>query len=329
VLEHPAAKGRPSPNSLISGFRVDIPLPRIERVQNHKLTLRVRLANDEVIDLHIGSLTLLPGYPTVWCEADGPEPPVVTGESPLVAICLPTYNPPLRYLEEQLASVVRQAYENWICIINDDCSDERIYDEIKGLASQDGRFIVSRNEARLGVYHNIEKCLSLVPGHASFVALCDQDDIWFPDKLETLLTVLNQSENVWLAYSDMEIVDQNAGLISPTYWTTRKNNYRNLSALLLVNTITGAASLFRAELISYLLPFPAGLGGVYHDHWIGCTAGTIGRIEYANRPLHQYRQHSSNVIGHSTPRPVHFLPLLRGIVHWSLLSFATKANFGS
>jgi hypothetical protein len=74
-----------------------------------------------------------------------------------------------------------------------------------------------------------------------------------------------------------------------------------MGTLLLSNTVTGAASLFRRELLDDVLPFPPDAGEPYHDHWIACVALALGRIAYIDRPLHDYVQHQANVIGHPAP----------------------------
>src|SRR5262249_31094585 len=120
-----------------------------------------------------------------------------------------------------------------------------------------------------------------------------------PDKLHVLLNEFDKSTT--LVYSDMNIVSSEGKQISGTYWTTRPNNYKNFASLILANTITGAASMFPQGLLSYVLPFPERIGEAYHDHWIGCVALATGKIKYVDRPLYDYIQHSSNVLGHYAP----------------------------
>ena len=49
-----------------------------------------------------------------------------------------------------------------------------------------------RHEAKLGFYGNFERALSLVPANAELIALADQDDEWYPEKLEVLATRLER-----------------------------------------------------------------------------------------------------------------------------------------
>src|SRR5688500_1697471 len=219
---------------------------------------------------------------------------------PLVAICLGTQNPPAELFERQVETIRAQSHERFVCLVSDDASEPEAWNRIEQAVDGDPRFVVSRAPSRLGFYRNFERCLSLVPATASFVALSDQDDRWHPDKLATLLEVL-ESGDALLAFSDMNVVDADGRLLATTYWLDRRNNFTELGTLLLTNTVTGAASLFRRELLDDVLPFPPDAGEPYHDHWIACVALALGRIAYVDRPLHDYVQHQANVIGHPAP----------------------------
>lgn len=218
-------------------------------------------------------------------------------DMPLVAICMATYNPPLRLFRNQIESIISQSHQNWVCIVSDDASDPELQKEIETIACRDQRFIFSPSPDRLGFYRNFERALALAPENADFIVLSDQDDYWYPDKLETLLACFEKETT--LAYSDMRIVEECGNVISDTYWTTRRNNYTNFGSLLMANTVTGAASMFPRYLLRYILPFPERVGSLYHDHWIAIIALAIGKIKYIDRPLYDYIQHSANVIGHA------------------------------
>ena len=71
---------------------------------------------------------------------------------------------------------------------------------------------------------------------------------------------------------------------------------------MLINSITGAASLFRSELLDYVLPFPA-TEGLMHDHWLALVAMSLGDVAYVGRPLYDYVQHSGAALGHEQLRP--------------------------
>lgn len=217
-------------------------------------------------------------------------------EEPLIAICMATYNPTSEGFEAQVKSIKAQTYGNWICLIQDDHSSQRHWQSLREMVGDDPRFKVEQNEQNLGFYKNFERCLARVPQEAGFVALADQDDIWYSQKLEVLHRAL--SDGALLAYSDAQIVDEQGGVIAGTYWTTRRNQFSDLGTLLLANTVTGAASLFRRDLLDVALPFPPRVGDAFHDHWIACCALATGDITYVEEPLYDYIQHGANALGY-------------------------------
>jgi len=213
-----------------------------------------------------------------------------------------TYEPRIDLFERQVESILAQTEPAFVCIVSDDASSDTTYAEIERVCAGDRRIVVSRATTRQGFYRNFERALSRVPPEVEYVALSDQDDVWYREKLAVLLVALRRPE-VLLAYSDMQIVDGAGRVIAGSYWTDRRNNWTNLSSLLLVNTVTGAASLFRRELLKLALPFPSATGTVFHDHWLAVLALSCGRISFVPMPLHDYVQHGANVVGRHAPLP--------------------------
>jgi O-antigen biosynthesis protein len=207
-----------------------------------------------------------------------------------------TFDPDPALLERQLDSLRAQSHENWTCLISDDGSSGERFQLLRRLTADEPRFTLSRAEERLGFYRNFERALRMVPQEADFVALADQDDRWYPEKLTALLTACGEAQ---LAYSDMRIVEEGGRVISETFWRGRRNNYTNLGSLLLSNTVTGAASLFRRDLLELALPFPPQIGDAFHDHWIASVALATGEIAYVDRPLYDYVQHGAAARGHA------------------------------
>ena len=83
--------------------------------------------------------------------------------------------------------------------------------------------MLSRSPRRLGFYRNFERALALAPLDARFVALADQDDVWRPEKVESLIAAIGDAT---LAYSDARVVSEDRELISDTWWDRRRNNRR-------------------------------------------------------------------------------------------------------
>ncbi len=225
-------------------------------------------------------------------RCDGPAP----GEAPLVAICMASYQAPMDLFRRQVASIRDQTHSRWLCVISDDCSSPQRFAAMQAELAGDGRFVLSRAPRRLGFYLNFERALAMAPAEAQFVALADQDDHWRPDKLATLVARLGDAQ---LVYSDARVIDHGGNVVSDTYWTERRNNHTSFLSLLMTNSVTGAASLFRRPLLDYALPFPPAQFAHFHDHWIAVVALALGDIEFVEEPLYDYVQHPGATLGHT------------------------------
>jgi glycosyltransferase involved in cell wall biosynthesis len=224
-----------------------------------------------------------------------PEPVKAPGEARggLIAICLAAFDPDLELLRRQLGSVREQSDRNWVCVISDDCSDPDRYAEIEAELAGDERFVVSRSGRRRGFYLNFERALRLAPATAEFVALCDQDDVWYPDKLAALRAAIGDAP---LAYSDARLTDTEGTVFAQSLWPKRRPNTASLGSALVANSVPGASALIRADVARRALPFPRLPGWPFHDRWLPAVALSAGRIVRVDRPLYDYVQHEGAVL---------------------------------
>jgi glycosyltransferase involved in cell wall biosynthesis len=285
----PTAWGMPRPDlpSYRSAFWATIPIAPARRPGPIEIEVAARLAGGRLARAPVGTLeAVAPSGRSARVELPG-------GDG-TIAICMATFDPPLELLRIQLSSIRAQTDGRWICLISDDCSSPERFAGIVDAVGDDPRFVVSRSERRIGFYRNFERALGMVPPGIELVALCDQDDRWYPEKLATLRAALGDAQ---LVYSDMRLVDVAGRVVSESLWEGRRNNHTNLASLLVANTVAGAASLFRREVLERALPFPHGPGWEFHDHWLGLVALAAGRVGYVDRPLYDYVQHAGAILG--------------------------------
>lgn len=292
VHEEMKSRGLLVDSSFMSGFRIFIPFDASSETGILPISLRVKFSDRPEEVAALGKITV---KAQADCHPIALEQP--RGEGPLVAICMTTYKPSIELFERQIQSVIDQTHRNWICVITDDHSPEDSYRQIQAIVAKDKRFHLQRNEKNLGYYRNFERAICSVPVEADFIALSDQDDEWYPHKLASLLTALEG--DAILAYSDMRVVTEDGRVLANSFWNERQNNYRSLEAMFVANTVTGAACLFKRKLLDVLLPFPQKAPTSFHDHWLACSAISVGRIEFVSEPLYSYVQHGANVLGYS------------------------------
>jgi glycosyltransferase involved in cell wall biosynthesis len=269
-----------------------VPLAPVTEPAERGLSLHAELADGGSASAELGTVRLEPAL--------GIEPVAAPAEAeaasrPLIAVCMATFEPPLELFARQIESIRAQTYPNWICVISDDCSSPDRLAEMRRILGEDNRLVLAPSDRRLGFYKNFERALALAPEEARYIGLADQDDHWHPHKLEALAEELDAG--AVLAYSDTRVIDEEGRELSDTYWRYRSNNYTDLTSLLITNSITGAAALFRRELAEAALPFPPPHGDIFHDHWLALVAMVTGDIRYVDRPLYDYVQHSGAAIG--------------------------------
>jgi glycosyltransferase involved in cell wall biosynthesis len=274
-----------------TGFAALVPVPPVGEPGAATLRLEVGSPGRGAATQPLAEIALAPDV-----ERPDAPPPRTSGRGPVVAICMASFEPDPRLLERQISSLREQTHDAWVCVISDGGSSPDRFERLQALVADDPRFAISRSADRLGFYRNFERALAMIPDESAFVALADQDDRWHPDKLAALLAGLGDAQ---LAYSDMRVTDGVGRIISETFWRGRRNNYTNLGSLLLSNTVTGAASLFRRELLAVALPFPPPVGQAFHDQWIASVALATGSITYIDRPLYEYVQHGEASLGHA------------------------------
>jgi glycosyltransferase involved in cell wall biosynthesis len=215
----------------------------------------------------------------------------------LVSIAMTTYNGE-KYLKEQLDSIYNQTFKNIEVIVCDDCSSDKTIDILQKYNKQYGlKYYI--NKKNLGYVKNFEKAISLCRG--DYIALSDQDDIWNTNKIEVLLA--NIGDNL-LIHSDVSLINETGSSISQT-WKNEIHSHKCFEDFLFSNVVTGCTVMFAKALLKEVLPFADGLA--YHDWYLAIHAAKHAKIIYLNKPLIQYRQHSTQDTGAVVPNYVSIL----------------------
>ena len=204
----------------------------------------------------------------------------------LVSIALCTYNGE-KYLTEQLDTLINQTYSNIEIIVVDDCSTDHTYTILTGYSARYPQLKIHQNNKNLGFSANFEKAVTLCKGE--LIALCDQDDLWHPRKIE--LQVNTIKDNIFI-YHDSEFISQDGSSMNKNM-SDLMNLYRgnDPEAFLFFNCVSGHSILMRKELLVQALPLPK---NYFHDWWLAYVATNIGTIDFIPEPLVKYRQHEKS-----------------------------------
>lgn len=201
----------------------------------------------------------------------------------MISVCVATYNAS-RYIREQINSVLIQLNaDDEIVVSDDESSDDTlaILDSIN-----DHRIKILSRNCNLGVIKNFERALYAAKGEVIF--LCDQDDVWLPNKVSTCLNYLDSN---LLVVTDCIVVDAELKCLHKSFFALR-NSRKGFIHNLYRNSYIGCCIAFRKELLSYALPIPSKVA--MHDIWLGMVAEKYGRVTFLPTPLLLYRRHSEN-----------------------------------
>lgn len=208
---------------------------------------------------------------------------------PLVSVALSTYNG-ARYLREQLDSVLSQEGVDFEVVAVDDGSTDATPAILDDYSARDSRLRWSPNPRNLGATRSFERAIASCRG--DFVAPCDQDDVWLPAKLRTLLAAIGDAD---LAYGDSLYVDAGGHPCGRRVsQDTRMLEGRDPLAFLFANSVSGHACLVRRDCAVAAMPYPA---GAYHDWWLALNAAGRGGVRYVDAPLVHYRRHDAALSG--------------------------------
>jgi glycosyltransferase involved in cell wall biosynthesis len=202
-----------------------------------------------------------------------------------VSIAMATYNG-AQFIHEQLQSFVFQTRQPDELIITDDCSNDQTEAIIREFAKT-APFTVEfhRNEKNLGYCGNFNAALMRTTGDLVF--LSDQDDVWFPEKIEHMIGVAERHPEALVVMNNAALTDRDLNEVG----LTKLGQIR--SAGLTTNAfVMGCCCAISRELLNMCLPIPAGYKA--HDGWIvgfahGLDAKIIDQV-----PLQYYRRHEVN-----------------------------------
>lgn len=205
-----------------------------------------------------------------------------------VSIAIATYNGE-KYLRQLLDSIYSQTYPFYEVVVSDDLSTDSTVSILNEYREQYGlRYTV--NGMNLGFVGNFENAIKMCIG--DYIALCDQDDIWEKEKIQSLLQNIGSSSMI---FSDASIIDSNGELISASMMHSTKRFHSSndqFNRFLFENYIPGCTMLFKRSILSKALPFPEGL--IFHDWWLAICASLDSGIVFFPAPLIKYRHHSNN-----------------------------------
>lgn len=226
----------------------------------------------------------------------------------MISVCMATHNGG-KYIKEQIDSILPQlTCEDEVIVSDDGSSDDTV------------KIVEGYKDARIKVLHykqeeNVPKWLkssfyyatmnfgnALNNAKGDIIFLCDQDDVWYPDKVRKMGECL---KTYFIVKHDYSIINGDGLLVKERYYNPAMETNRSLFHLLKYLPFRGCCMAFRRDVLTDSLPFPRKC--YQHDSWIGMMAKVYKRdFCYLDEPLIYHRIHSNNVSELRSPNSVRY-----------------------
>lgn len=212
-----------------------------------------------------------------------------------VTVLLSTFDG-ARWLPALLDSLRAQTHHEWSLLVRDDGSTDGTVALLAATAAADDRIRVVRDDrGNLGPTESFLALLAEVDD--GLFALCDQDDVWYPDKLAVSVEALD-THPVAAVYTDARVVDAARTPLHESALHERgARGPVPYPRLLINNAAIGATIVGTAALARRAVALADGLDVMWHDWWVALVAGHQGALTAYPRPTLDWRRHGSTVTG--------------------------------
>jgi glycosyltransferase involved in cell wall biosynthesis len=214
--------------------------------------------------------------------------------SPIVTVVLATYQG-AHFLPEQLESLSSQSRKPDRLVLRDDGSKDQSVEIVRRWAQVNRIDLQELTGPRLGPSRSFLLALQLSKP-ADIFFFCDQDDVWFPQKIARALEILPFGEGApaTLLATRLEVVNEQLQHVRLSQLPKHLSFASASCESLLTGCTMAFNSSFRDQLVR-CLPESAAM----HDWWCYLLATGIRgtNIRFDPLPTLQYRQHGRNALG--------------------------------
>ena len=227
-----------------------------------------------------------------------------------ISVAMATYNGE-KYIREQLESICRQTIPPDEIIVSDDGSTDQTLNLVLEIAGSDlaapGQITLLTDNPTRGFAYNFAHAIQHCTGDIVF--LCDQDDIWLPEKVKHIADVYLKHPEALCVFHNASSIDANGALLAVAIDSFVNDLSLHCQAGEILQLpcehycakaastpcVNGMIMSVSALLLRSAFPFPP--ISSQHDGWLWFCAEAQDSCFYLNEILTQRRLHSSNTSG--------------------------------
>lgn len=224
-------------------------------------------------------------------------------------IMMATYNGE-KYLKDQIVSLQKQTFTNWVLYVSDDGSTDNTVELLKELQKKDDRIkkiIINKSKyhGAFANYFNLMRYVQKMCHPFDYYFYCDQDDIWENDKMYLEVKAIDQIEKEFtesmpaFCYCDLELYsadnrdshDKMSNHIRTQFVDNPYNSFFK-DQYVWGTTISHNYAMWKL----LFLGTPSEVqNNISHDVYLSKYAMTYAKIVYIPKTLVRYRRTGNNV----------------------------------
>jgi glycosyltransferase involved in cell wall biosynthesis len=196
----------------------------------------------------------------------------------------------LFYLQMAIDSVLQQGYENLEIIVVADGDQPDVKEFVGHHPDKRLQYFYVEHVG----YPSVARNLGLEKASGDFIAFCDDDDIWLPNKLAAQLEVL-EKENSALCFTNRLIINSSGDIENKEALRWLPKQF-NVNTLLASNYITYSSVVLRKSILKQTGVFPEeSIYKAVEDYHLWLRIAYFGKLSFLNQHLVLYRVHETNI----------------------------------
>lgn len=214
--------------------------------------------------------------------------------SPLVSVVIPTYNH-AHFLVAALQSVIDQTYLNWEAIVVDNHSTDDTDTVVQSFKNPRISLLKIYNDGVIAASRN----MGIKNAKGEWIAFLDSDDLWYPEKLQVVMTQVSAASSVDICSTDELLVNELTGKNTVLrYGPFQSDFYKQL--LETGNCLSPSATLVRRDFLrSNDIMFRENkefITAEDYDFWL-LLARADAKFKFIRSIQGEYRIHANNHSG--------------------------------
>jgi len=203
-----------------------------------------------------------------------------------VSVIVPTYNR-AHLVTETMDSILSQTFKDFELIVVDNYSSDNTEEVIKSYKDERIRYFKHRNNGVVAVNRNY----GVSKAKDEYIAFCDDDDLWFPEKLEKQVQEMEKDSQVGLVCNN-EIHFDDRGDHGEVFRAKPGDSNLTFEALVWKSFISSSTVMVRKAVlddVGVMDESPELVGVEDYELWLRIARKY--RVKYIDIPLGKYRTH--------------------------------------